>query len=75
VQLKRKKNTLCKLTKTKAQLYVAITIASLNQGQSILRKPKATQQVIESIGLNDYEYDIIYEFAQSETSKIAQLIN
>lgn len=63
------------LGKEESILYMASTMANENQGQSILELPELNQQVVDSIGLNDYEYDIIYEFAQSETSKIAQLIN
>lgn len=56
-------------------LYVAATMADKQLGQALLMEPDFNLQAIDSIGLNDYEYDIIFEFAQNETSKIAQAIN
>lgn len=56
-------------------LYMAITMAEMQQGQELLKHSELNLQAIQSIGLNDYEYDIIHEFAQSESSKIAQAMN
>ena len=63
------------LSKDESILYMATTMADMQQGQELLQHPEINLQAIESIGLNDYEYDIIYEFALSESSKIAQAIN
>jgi len=63
------------LTKVESILYMASTMAEMQQGQALLQHPLLNLQAIQCIGLNDYEYDIIYEFAQSESSKIAQAIN
>jgi HD-like signal output (HDOD) protein len=63
------------LTKDESILYMATTMADMQQGQKLLQHPLLNLQAIQSIGLNDYEYDIIYEFAQTESSKIAQAIN
>ncbi|MFT6269248.1 MAG: HD-like signal output (HDOD) protein [Alphaproteobacteria bacterium] len=62
-------------SKDESILYMATTMANLNKGQSLLQEPNLNLQALQSIGLNDYEYDIIHQFAQSETSKIAQVIN
>ena len=62
-------------SKDESILYMATTMATLNQGQSLLQNSNLNQQAVHSIGLNDYEYDIIEQFTQSETSKIAQVIN
>ena len=63
------------LGKDESILYMATTMAVLNKGQSLLEEPNVNLSLVQSIGLNDYEYDIIHQFAQAETSKIAQLIN
>jgi HD-like signal output (HDOD) protein len=63
------------LNKEQSIMYIAGTMAELNEGQTMLQHPSLHMQAIQCIGLNDYEYDIIIEFAQSESSKIAQAIN
>jgi HD-like signal output (HDOD) protein len=63
------------LGKDESIMYLSATMADLNQGQAILQNAELHLQAIQCIGLNDYEYDIIHEFAQSESSKIAQAIN
>jgi len=63
------------LGKEESVLYMAATMAELDAGQSLLQEANINALAIQSIGLNDYEYDIIHEFAQSETSKIAQVFN
>lgn len=56
-------------------LYTAATMAQRQCGKVLLEDPSFNMQATDCIGLNDYEYDIIFEFAQNETSKIAQVIN
>jgi HD-like signal output (HDOD) protein len=56
-------------------LYIAATMAEMQMGKGILDIPEFNLQAAESIGLKDYEYDIIFEFAQVETSKIARALN
>jgi HD-like signal output (HDOD) protein len=63
------------LSKEESILYMAATMADLKLGQAVLQHPSLNLQAVQSIGLNDYEYDIIYQFAQSESSKIAQAMN
>ena len=63
------------LTKDESIMYMAATMAHMQQGQALLQHPNLHSQAVQCIGLNDYEYDIILEFAQSEASKIAQAIN
>ncbi|MFW8590456.1 HDOD domain-containing protein [Glaciecola sp. 2405UD65-10] len=56
-------------------LYMAAAMAEKKEGKALLSHEDFNLQATQSIGLNDYEYDIIFEFAQSETFKIAQAIN
>jgi HD-like signal output (HDOD) protein len=63
------------LQRDESILYIAATMADMQLGQSLLETPNLNMQAIQSIGLNDYEYDIILEFAQAETSKIAKALN
>lgn len=63
------------LSKDESIMYMAATMADAHLGQALLQHPQLHLQAIQSIGLNDYEYDIIQEFAQSESSKIALAIN
>lgn len=63
------------LGKDESILYMASTMATRNAGQELLSNPSLNHQAIQTIGLNDYEYDIILQFAQSETNKIAQAFN
>jgi HD-like signal output (HDOD) protein len=63
------------LSKDQSILYMAVTIATLNQGKSLLQDSNVNSQALQCVGLNDYEYGIIHEYARSEKSKIAQLIN
>ncbi len=63
------------LGKDESILYLASTMANLEKGQELLTDPNINLQTVQSIGLNDYEYDIILQFAQSETSKIAKAFN
>ncbi|MGB3725304.1 MAG: HDOD domain-containing protein [Glaciecola sp.] len=58
-----------------AVLYLAATMAAKQEGQDLIKANNLHSQAVECIGLEDYEYDIILQFAQSETGKIAQLIN
>ncbi len=62
------------LSKEQSILYMAANMAEKQQGQALLQAPQLNLQAVQSISLNDYEYDIILEFAQAETSKIAQAI-
>lgn len=63
------------LGKEESILYMAATMAEKECGQTLLESPNLNMQAVQCIGLNDYEYDIINEFALSETSKIAQVMN
>lgn len=63
------------LTQEESIMYVASVMADKQLGQAILSNKDFNLQAAQSIGLNDYEYDIILQFAQTETSKIAQAIN
>ena len=56
-------------------LYLAANMAEKKLGKEILEIPSLNMQAVNSIGLNDYEYDIIFEFAQAETNKIATALN
>lgn len=63
------------LQKEESILYLAATMADQKLGKDILQVADFNLQAADSIGLNDYEYDIILEFAQAETNKIANALN
>jgi len=63
------------LSQDESILYIASVMAEKQLGQELLLNKDFNLQAVQSIGLNDYEYDIILQFAQKETKKIAQAIN
>lgn len=55
-------------------LYMAATMAEQDEGQALLSEPALNMQAVHRIGIQDYEYDVIYQFAQAESHKIAQAL-
>ncbi len=62
------------LSREESILYMAATMAEKQLGQALLKDEHLNLQAVQSIGLNDYDYDIIHEFALAESSKIANAI-
>lgn len=58
-----------------AVVYISAAMAHFEIGREIFEKDELSNIIIETIGLNDYEYDIIFEFAQSESIKIASVLS
>lgn len=56
-------------------LYIAGTMADTMLGKELLSRSDINMQAYQCVGLEDYEYDIILQFAQTEASKIAQAIS
>ncbi|MFC3120931.1 HDOD domain-containing protein [Agaribacter flavus] len=58
-----------------AVVYLSAAMAQVKLGREVFDKLEIPRSVTETIGLNDYEYDIIFEFAQAESTKIASALN
>lgn len=52
-------------------LYIAQALMFLEKGRALSEYVNLNQKVLDEIGLSDDEYDMIYEFASSESQKIA----
>lgn len=63
------------ITMDESIVYLSAIMAEKLIGKSVLTTPGINTHVFDYIGLKDYEYDIILQFAQAETSKIAGLVN
>ncbi len=63
------------LNREESIIYLANNMVDLNLGKQILVEPQLNMQAVQAIGLEDYEYDIIAEFAEAEAGKLVQALS